>query len=115
MFLDYPRLIRRFEGQDGGEELLSKLDQHIDNFLSDLVDKGFIEMSDGGQYTNTDWVEEFFESEDSIPVIRFLYNLAENENLGLPPEIALILKDFREKWVCELAAVDAQIVLGEQG
>lgn len=101
----FDQFVRHIENQDNGTDLVESLNRHIEHFDNQLAQRGQI-TAGGFTYNDKDWVDEFMESDKAAPVYRYLVKLAKDpERDGV---VGLLLSDFRDQWLCELAALDAQ-------
>lgn len=105
----YKQFIKHLWNQDDGAELVGKFEQHVKKLDEELTNTGQVSAA-GMLFADRDWIDEFLsESEMSTVVYRYLAKLAKEQS-GLLPAITVgqVLDDFRDYWLCELAAADAQ-------
>lgn len=106
---EYKEFVRDLEKEDNGVDLLDLFDKHIDSLSETLAVDGKVKAA-GHIYYNRDWIDEFFETDKAAPVYRHLARLALDPYGDHPARVdaGKVLGDFREDWLCELAAMDAQ-------
>lgn len=105
----FKEFVRHLESQDNGVDLVDMFEKHIDNMDFELASSKKIQAA-GHVYFDKDWIDEFFESDKAAPIYRHLARLALDPYGDHPArvEAGKVLADFREEWLCELAALDAQ-------
>lgn len=101
--------------QDDGDKLVDDLEKHTAKLIEDLETTKQVKAA-GYVFTDQDWIDEFLSEAAESPVVyRYLAQLAK-EPSGLLPAITVgqVLNDYREYWIKELAAADAQHDHGDE-